>query len=196
MRTYKVEKRGPLFLVKAFVEGAEGRAYPTLLLDTGSAYTLISLEILESIGCSPAVPKRTQRIITGSGYEVLVETSMPDSKKNRSRYIQFMAQEVRMDGRIPHLDKSGIDAVLKEARKRARQHDNKKRSLSLRLREMGGVIRAAGDIAISKKARQISDEHVKFAIERSMSAEEQIKDKYGHYQGGVMKEMSEKRFLP
>ena len=71
MRTYKAEKRGPLLLVKAFVEGTEGRAYLTLLLDTGSAYTLISQEILESIGCSPAVPKRTQRIITGSGYEIV-----------------------------------------------------------------------------------------------------------------------------
>ena len=71
MRTYKAEKSGPLLLVKAFVEGTEGRAYLTLLLDTGSAYTLISQEILESIGCSPAVPKRTQRIITGSGYEIV-----------------------------------------------------------------------------------------------------------------------------
>ena len=53
------------------MEGASGKAYPTLLLDTGSAYTMISQEILESIGCSPAVPKRTQRIITGSGYEIV-----------------------------------------------------------------------------------------------------------------------------
>ena len=58
-------------MIRAFVQGASGKAYPTLLLDTGSAYTLISQEILESIGCSPAVPKRTQRIITGSGYEIV-----------------------------------------------------------------------------------------------------------------------------
>ena len=32
---------------------------------------MISQEILESIGCSPALPKRTQRIITGSGYEIV-----------------------------------------------------------------------------------------------------------------------------
>lgn len=58
-------------MVRAFAEGPVGKAYPRLLLDTGSAYTLISQEILESIGCSPAVPKRTQRIITGSGYEIV-----------------------------------------------------------------------------------------------------------------------------
>lgn len=71
MRIYRVEKRGSLLLVRAFIEGPSGKAYIRLLLDTGSAYTLISQEILESIGCSPVIPKRTQRIITGSGYEIV-----------------------------------------------------------------------------------------------------------------------------
>jgi len=71
MRIYKAEKKGSLLLVRAFVEGDSGKAYPKLLLDTGSAYTLISKEILESIGCSLALAKRTQRIITGSGYEIV-----------------------------------------------------------------------------------------------------------------------------
>lgn len=68
---YYFHKTGPLLLARSFVEGPSGKAYPKLLLDTGSAYTLISQEILESIGCSPALPKRTQRIITGSGYEIV-----------------------------------------------------------------------------------------------------------------------------
>jgi len=71
MKLYKAEKKGPLIILKAFVEGPVGKAYPSLLLDTGSAYTILSQEILESIGCSPAIPKRTQRIITGSGYEIV-----------------------------------------------------------------------------------------------------------------------------
>lgn len=76
MRVYQAEKRGALLLIRAFVEGESGRAYPKLLLDTGSAYTLISQEILESIGCSPALPKRTQRIITGSSYEIVPVVSV------------------------------------------------------------------------------------------------------------------------
>lgn len=71
MRVYKAEKKGAFLLIKDFIEGTSGRAYPKLLLDTGSAYTLISQEILESIGCSPAFSKRTQRIITGNGYEIV-----------------------------------------------------------------------------------------------------------------------------
>jgi ATP-dependent Lon protease len=129
--------------------------------------------------------------ITGSGYEVLVETHMDDNEENRSRFIQFIAQEVRMDGRIPHVNRSGINALIKEARKRALKHDGKKKKLTLRLREMGGVIRAAGDIAVSDGSKTIGKKHVDAAIIRSRSAEDQIKDKFGHYQGGLMKEMSE-----
>jgi predicted aspartyl protease len=49
MRIYKAEKRGALLTTRAFLEGTSGKAYAKLLLDTGSAYTLISQEILESI---------------------------------------------------------------------------------------------------------------------------------------------------
>lgn len=71
MKTYKLERHGHLLMLKSFIEGTEGKAYPRLLLDTGSAYTIISQEILENIGCSPATIQKRQRIITGSGYEIV-----------------------------------------------------------------------------------------------------------------------------
>ena len=70
MKVYRVEKFGSLLVVRAYLEGNEGKTYPKLLVDTGSTYTIMSYEILESIGCSPAIPKRRQRIVTGSGYEI------------------------------------------------------------------------------------------------------------------------------
>ncbi len=39
--------------------------------------------------------------IAGGGYEVLVETTMPDNEWNRAKMAQFVAQEVAMDKRIP-----------------------------------------------------------------------------------------------
>lgn len=129
--------------------------------------------------------------ITGSGYEVLVATTMEDNEKNRQRFVQFIAQEIRMDGRIPHADTGAVKALLKEAKRRAHSQDGKKKSLTLRLRDMGGVIRAAGDIAISGGHELITGKDVQKAIQRSKTAEEQIKDKYGAYQGAVMNEMSE-----
>lgn len=71
MKIYKLEKHGHLFTLKVFIEGPTGKAYPKLLLDTSSVYTIISQEILENIGCSPAGATKRQRIITGSGYEIV-----------------------------------------------------------------------------------------------------------------------------
>ena len=58
-------------MLRTFIEGPSGKAYPKLLLDTGSAYTIVSQEILDVIGCSPAQSEKKQRIITGSGYEIV-----------------------------------------------------------------------------------------------------------------------------
>ena len=71
MNIYRLVRHGHLFTLKSFIEGPEGKAFSKLLLDTGSAYTIISQEILENIGCSPATAKKRQRIITGSGYEIV-----------------------------------------------------------------------------------------------------------------------------
>ncbi len=116
---------------------------------------------------------------------------MPDTDENRNLFIQFIAQEVTMDGRIPHIDNSGIFALINEARRRARMLDRRNKSLTLRLRDMGGVIRAAGDIAVERGHELVTANDVKLAIKRSMTAEEQIREKFGALQGAVMGEMSE-----
>jgi ATP-dependent Lon protease len=129
--------------------------------------------------------------ITGSGYEVLVANTMADTPDNRALFLQFTAQEIRMDGRIPHANRKAVDELIKEARRRAKILDKKKKSLTLRFRDMGGVIRAAGDIAVSEGHELITSSDVQMAIKRARTAEEQIKERFGAYQGGVMNEMSE-----
>ena len=46
MKLYKVERYGALLVVRCCLEGVEGKAYPKLLVDTGSTFTIISYEIL------------------------------------------------------------------------------------------------------------------------------------------------------
>jgi ATP-dependent Lon protease len=128
--------------------------------------------------------------ITGSGYEVLVGTTMPFDGRGVEKYLQFIAQEVVMDGRIPHFDRSAINAIIAEARRRAETIDGKKGSLTLRLRDMGGLIRTAGDLAVIDGAALTAAKHVKKAIGINKPVEEQIKDRYGAYQRGLAKEMS------
>ncbi len=127
--------------------------------------------------------------IIGGGYEVLVDVSMPDTPENRARYAQFVAQEVVMDGHIPHATIGAVQMIIAEGRSRAKS-DGQLNSLTLRLRELGGLIRAAGDIAVMEGSEFITEDHIKRALKRSKPAEDQIRDRYGSYTKGLTKDLS------
>lgn len=128
--------------------------------------------------------------IAGSGYEVLVETAMPDNELNRAKLAQFTAQEIAMDKRIPHATREAFYAFIKEARRRAKEIDKKDKAITLRLRDLGGLIRSAGDIAKNEGSEFIEAEHIKKAVKRSRSAEEQIEEKYGSYHLGLASDLT------
>jgi predicted aspartyl protease len=52
MTRYPLERVGSLLLTKAAVSGPAGVKVIRLLIDTGSVYTVLPVEVLESIGCS------------------------------------------------------------------------------------------------------------------------------------------------
>ncbi|MCU0858998.1 MAG: ATP-binding protein [Thermoplasmata archaeon] len=128
--------------------------------------------------------------INGSGYEILLETTMPDTEANRAKLAQFVAQEIVMDTRIPHATMDAVKLVVDEARKRAKVNDNKDKALTLRLRELGGLVRAAGDVAVSEQAHYIEGRHITEAMKRARPVEDQIRERYGSYMGGVSKDIS------
>jgi predicted aspartyl protease len=68
MPRYLLERVGHLLLTKAAVSGPAGVKVVRVLVDAGSVYTVLSVEVLESVGCSPALSNEHVRIITGSGY--------------------------------------------------------------------------------------------------------------------------------
>ncbi|AIZ56610.1 archaeal Lon protease [Candidatus Methanoplasma termitum] len=127
--------------------------------------------------------------IIGGGYEILVDTAMPDNPRNRAKYAQFVAQEVLMDGHIPHATIEAVEAIIAEGRHRAKS-DNQPNALTLRLRELGGLIRAAGDIAVMENAPLITANMIREARKRSRPVEDQIKERYGSYMKGVSKDVS------
>jgi Lon-like ATP-dependent protease len=125
--------------------------------------------LLDLKNMHPALRSR----IRGNGYEVYLNDTMPDTKKNREKLIQFIAQEVKKDGKIPHFDREACELIIQESRKRA----NRKNALSIRFRELGGIIRAAGDIAITKNKKIVTKEDVLEALKVAKSLEAQIVDK-------------------
>ncbi len=112
--------------------------------------------------------------IRGYGYEVVMNDKMPDTEENRKKIALFVAQEVKKDSKIPHFTKKAVESIIYEARKRA----NRKGYLTLRLRELGGIIRAAGDIAVEEKAKYVDEKHVFKAKSIAKTLEHQIADKY------------------
>ncbi|MEM3883825.1 MAG: ATP-dependent protease LonB [Methanothrix sp.] len=108
--------------------------------------------------------------IRGYGYEVFMESTMPDTPQNRKQLMQFVAQEVKKDGKIPPFDASALDAIIEEARKRA----GRKGRLSLILRDLGGLIRAAGDIAVERGQSEVTAKDVESAKALSMPIEAQV----------------------
>ncbi len=129
--------------------------------------------------------------IAGSGYEVLLETSMPDNDANRLRIAQFCAQEIAVDGRIRPATRAAIVELIKEARRRAEALDSRRNALTLRLRELGGLIRTAGDLAAVSGSAYLDARHVQEALLRARSIEEQVREVYGSFQSGLRQESTE-----
>ena len=130
-------------------------------------FILVSAGNLDALqGMHPALRSR----IRGYGYEIYLNSTMDDTDDNRKKLIRFVAQEVVKDGKIPHFDKWAVAEIIREAQRRA----GRKGKLSLRLRELGGLVRVAGDIAASEGAKVVTKEHVIKAKEIARSLEHQV----------------------
>jgi Lon-like ATP-dependent protease len=134
-------------------------------------FTMVTAGNLDALrGMHPALRSR----IKGYGYEVYMSDTIPDNVENRQKLVRFVAQEVIRDGKIPHFDRSATEEIILEARRRA----GRKGHLTLKLRDLGGLIRVAGDIARSENAGMTLSEHVLKAKSIARSVEQQLADQY------------------
>jgi len=134
-------------------------------------FVLVAAGNIETVSSMhPALRSR----IRGYGYEVYMKETMLDTPENRMKISVFVAQEVIKDKKIPHFTRDAVEYIVEEAKRRA----NRKGHLSLRFRELGGIIRAAGDIAVEDNAKLVTKEHIIKAKQKARSLEEQIADKY------------------
>ncbi|HDN82986.1 MAG TPA: ATP-dependent protease LonB [Candidatus Altiarchaeales archaeon] len=112
--------------------------------------------------------------IRGYGYEIYMNDKMPDNDENRKKLVQFVAQEVVKDGKIPHFTREAVWEIIKEAKRKAGMRNK----LTLRLRDLGGLVRAAGDIAKEKKHKYVTAADVIEAKKSAMTLEQQISTMY------------------
>ncbi|MBT4445700.1 ATP-dependent protease LonB [archaeon] len=113
--------------------------------------------------------------IRGYGYEIYMHETMEDNKDNRLKIAKFIAQEVkRENGKIPHFAIDAIKEIIQEAKRRA----NRKHCLTLKLRGLGGLVRAAGDLAKEENAEFVRASHVKNARLFARPLEQQMADRH------------------
>ncbi|MBX0293425.1 ATP-dependent protease LonB [Haloarcula nitratireducens] len=127
-----------------------------------------NLDAMENM--HPALRSR----IKGYGYEVYMDDTIEDDPEMRRKYTRFIAQEVENDGRLPHFTEGAIEEIILEARRRA----GRKGHLTLKLRDLGGLVRVAGDIARAEDSEFTERSDVLQAKRRSRSIEQQLADNY------------------
>ena len=112
--------------------------------------------------------------IRGYGYDVFMKETALDTPENRMAIARFVAQEVNKDKKIPHFSRAAVLKIIEEAKRMA----NRKAHLTLRFRDLGGLIRAAGDVAREKKNDLVEPIHIELAKKVARPLEQQVADKF------------------
>ena len=160
------EKKYPITGQSEHSSGAMTRSEPVpadfVLVAAGNEETIIKMH--------PALRSR----IRGYGYEIHMNYDMEDNEENQNKISQFVAQEVVKDKKIPPFSRAAVEEIINEAKKRSGTSGK----LTLHLRELGGLIRAAGDLAREENKEVVEPEHVIKARVLARPLEKQIADKY------------------
>ncbi len=98
--------------------------------------------------------------IRGYGYEIMLHSWMEKNPVNIDEIVGFIAQTVAEDGKIPHLTVEAARTAVQSAEDMALRLDNQRNALTLRLRELGGLIRVAGDLAVQDGSELVHPTHV------------------------------------
>ena len=160
------EKKFPITGQSERSSGAMTRSEPVpcnfVLVAAGNPETIRNMH--------PALRSR----IRGYGYEVYMDHELDDNIESRNMFVKFVAQEVVKDEKIPHFTRSAVLKIIEEARRRS----NTSGKLTLRLRELGGLIRAAGDIALEENSKYVEPVHIEKAMKLARTLEQQMADRY------------------
>jgi Lon-like ATP-dependent protease len=87
-------------------------------------------------------------------------TTMPDTPANRDALVRFVAQELTNDPGAPPCDAGGLRELIAHAGTMSGRPE----ALSLRLRELGGIVRSAADVAVAAGEATIGADSVREAI--------------------------------
>jgi len=98
--------------------------------------------------------------IYGYGKVVRMNNDMPNTLKNRQKYVQFIAQEIKRF-RFPPFSREACEEIVAEGRRKSGKRDR----LSTKFRPLISIIKTASTLAMNEKSEVVLKEHVKEAID-------------------------------
>jgi predicted ATP-dependent protease len=110
----------------------------------------------------------------------MLDPWIPKDENIINDLVRFMSQTVKEDGKIPHLSVKAVERVLDVAEEMALRLDGQKDALTLRLRELGGLIRIAGDLAVRDGSDLVLQGHVQQSEVLSRGIDENNPQFMGH----------------
>lgn len=98
--------------------------------------------------------------IYGYGKVVRMNNDMPNTLKNRRKYVQYIAQEIKRFNLIPFSKEACIE-IVEEGRRRS----NKKDALTTKFRPLISIIKTAATLAMNDDCKVVERRYVREAIE-------------------------------
>ncbi|MCK4669121.1 AAA family ATPase [Candidatus Bathyarchaeota archaeon] len=98
--------------------------------------------------------------IYGYGKVVRMNNDMPNTLKNRRKYLQYIAQEISRFNLIP-FSRQACEEILEEGRRRSNKND----ALTTRFRPLISIIKTAATLAMNEDCKAVQKRHVREAIE-------------------------------
>lgn len=98
--------------------------------------------------------------IYGYGKVVRMNNDMPNTLKNRRKYVQYIAQEIKRFNLVP-FSREACEEIVEEGRRRS----NKKDALTTRFRPLISIIKTAATLAMNEGCKVVERRYVREAIE-------------------------------
>ena len=167
----EIKNIGPLDAVTLLTVLEDGQLSVTLRNRFGGSGTAAMNVATEPVPCMvfligagnfdsiPQIHPALMDRIAGYGKVVRMQNRMPNSIKNRRKYIQFIAQEVNRF-RVPPFSRDACIELIDEGRRRA----ERKNRLTTKFRPLISIIKTAGTLARNEKSKFVRKKHVVEAI--------------------------------
>jgi len=112
--------------------------------------------------------------IYGYGKVVRMNNDMPNTLKNRRKYVQFIAQEAKRY-HLPPFSREACEEIVAEGRRKSGKRD----ALTTKFRPLISIIKTAATLALNEKLKIVDVKHVKEAInEHCKTIQKQLQEHY------------------